>query len=300
MEAERYRRVCRWIDQASPHGRRKREQFSDRVVAKVYFWSTLCDRPVSWACDRQNWPRELLNAFGELPSQSTMSRRLQTVGVRQLVERTQVLLSERLDEVDIMKVIDSKPLVVGNYSKDRDARRGRAAGTMARGYKIHVITCGKAVKHWTLLPMNCNDQTGAAKLLPELANDSRGWGYVCGDNGYDANPVHRLCQSVNHQLLAPPRKSNKDVRDTRRNDPARIRALDALANPLGKCGLGPSFGQSLFAQRKQIERNFGHFVMDGLHAPPPWVRRPHRVALWVVAKFIQRMDRSLQIAGVKP
>src|SRR5690606_38221344 len=153
---------------------------------------------------------------------------------------------------------------------DTDAKRGRAAGTMARGYKFHTITCGKAVRQWVLLPMNCNDQVGAAMLLPTMAEDRRGWGYVCADNGYDANALHRLARSVGYQLLAPPRKSNWHVRDTRRNDPSRIRALDDLSNPLSRCGQSRSFGQELFASRKQIERTFGNLVMDGLYALPPW------------------------------
>jgi hypothetical protein len=37
-------------------------------------------------------------------------------------------------------VIDSKPLPVGAYSKDRNARRGWIArGKWARGYKLHLI-----------------------------------------------------------------------------------------------------------------------------------------------------------------
>ena len=75
-----------------PHPRRKRVQFHDRVIVLVYLWSALWDRPVCWACDPGNWA-----AFGgggggggppfELPSGTTMSRRLWTVGVQQLLGR---------------------------------------------------------------------------------------------------------------------------------------------------------------------------------------------------------------------
>src|SRR5262245_48564090 len=100
MEAERYRRVCRIIDQVSPHGRRCKQQFSDRVIVKVFFWSTYSDRPVSWACDEANWPETLrFETIGlRLPSQSTMSRRTRTVGVLQLIERVHTLLSESLGD----------------------------------------------------------------------------------------------------------------------------------------------------------------------------------------------------------
>jgi hypothetical protein len=299
MEATRYRRICRLVDQASPHGRRSRQQFADRVIVKVYFWSTQCDRPVSWACQAANWPAPLLaDVIGAtLPSQPTMSRRTRTVGVLQLIERVQTMLSERLED-DVVKAIDSKPLKVGSYSRDRDARRGRGAGEKVRGYKLHAITCGKAFKFWTLTGMNSNDQVGAAMLLPKLSDDRAGWGYVTADNGYDANAVHRLAAATNHQLIAPPRASNAQVRDVRRNCPQRIRALDICADPLRHAGVGPSFGLCVLRQRGQIERNFGNATMSGLGAPPPWVRRPHRVATWTAAKLIQRMLRQIEIAGV--
>jgi hypothetical protein len=297
MEAKRYRRLCRIVDQASPHGRLSKQQFADRVIVKVFFFSTHCHEPVGWACDPAHWPAALLeDLIGMLPSQPTMSRRLRTVGVLQLIERVQTMLAEVLED-DLVKAMDSKPLKVGSYSKDRDVKRGRAAGEMAKGYKLHAMTSGKAFKHWTLTPMNANDQVGAALLLPRLAG--QGFGYVSADNGYDANSVHRLAQAVDHQLIAPPRKSNAQVRDTRRNSAERIRSLDLCADPLQHCGITDTFAQSLIQRRSQIERNFGNVVMDGLFAPPPWVRTPHRVAAWTAAKLIQRMLRQIEIAGLR-
>ena len=55
MEARSYRRVVQCIDQVCSRGRRRRQQFSDAVIVKVYFFATLWDRPVSWACDLANW-----------------------------------------------------------------------------------------------------------------------------------------------------------------------------------------------------------------------------------------------------
>ncbi len=300
MEAQRYRRVCRLVDQLCPHGRRPGQQFSDAAVVKVFLYATHSDRAVSWACRAANWPEPLLHAAVgfALPSQPTMSRRLRTVGVLQLLERVRAALAERLGAGEVVKAIDSKPLRVGRYTKDRDARRGRAgAGEMARGYKLHAVTAGDAFLCWTILPMTDNDQVAAAVLLPRLGGQAA-WGYVGGDNGYDANPVYASAAAANHQLIAPPRKANAHVRDTRRNTPQRIRSLDICANPLGHCGLGESFGLGLLRQRKQVERNFGHLVMDGLHAPPAWVRTPHRIAAWTAAKLVQRMARQVEIKGL--
>lgn len=295
MEAERYRRMCRLIDQVCVHGRRKRQQFGDAVIVKVFCFAVLRDRPVSFACVEANWPEDLLERVAlSLPSQSTMSRRLRSIGVIQVIERLHHRLAEALGD-DLIKTIDSKPLPVGNYSKDHDAKRGRAAGRMARGYKIHAVCSGQATLHWTLLPMNVNDQIGAAMLLPRLS----GFGYVVGDNGYDANPVHEIAAAIHHQLVAPPRPSNQHVRDTRRNTPERLRALDLCADPLQHCYREPTFAGLLWARRKQIERNFGNATMDGLHAPPPWIRTPRRVALWAGMKLILRMLRQVQIKGLR-
>lgn len=313
MEAERYHRICLWIDQACPR-RSGSCIYSDRYIVKVQLWAVLHDRPTSWACDPRNWPderdRTAAMPMGDPPSQSTMSRRLRTVGVLQLLERTQVLVAERfVDDPAVgpgpLKAIDSKPLRVGKHTKDRDARRGRGAGEMANGYKLHTLRGGRggrAVLAWTLTGMNVNDQVPARQcLLPAAAaTPGGGYGYVAADNGYDANPVHLAAAAANHQLVAPPRKSNAGVRDVRRNTPQRIRALDMCHSPLRAAGLRESFGQSLLRQRKEIERGFGHLAMLGLYAPPPWVRRPHRVAYWVAAKLVIHLDRLLEIEGVAP
>jgi hypothetical protein len=296
MEAEWYRRVCVVIDQVCPHRRGERQQYGDRVVLRVYFWAVLWGRPVSWACRADNWPAPVLP--GALPDQSTMSKRLRTLGVLQAMDRLHAKLADAFPPTPL-KAIDSKPLVVGNYSKDRDARRGRAAGAMARGYKLHAVRCGGVLRYWTLAAMNVNDQVPAVRdLLPKLATSGCPWGYAAGDNQYDANPVHAAAAAANHQLVAPPRKANAEVRDKRRNHPARLRSLELCANPLKACGLGPSFGLDVLRLRKGVERTYGHLVMLGLHAPPPWVRRPRRVALWVAAKLVTQMIRLLQIKGL--
>src|SRR3954465_7351329 len=150
MEAERYRRVCAVVDQACPHRRGRGQQFGDHLIVKVYVWGVLHDRPTVWACDPRNWPDD---DDGDglrppaLPSQPTMSRRLRTVGVLPLLERAPALLAAAPPPAPL-KHVDSKPLAVGNYSKDPDARRGRAAGAMARGYKLHAVQSGGVLRYW--------------------------------------------------------------------------------------------------------------------------------------------------------
>lgn len=298
MEAGLYRALALLLLQV-PHPRRRRVCFSDHLIVLVQLWAVLHDRPVTWACQAENWPRDRTH---ELPSEATMSRRLRTCGVQQLLQRMLSKLSNLFPDT-LVKQIDSKALLVGHYSSDRDATRGRAAGgKMARGYKLAALSNGSPIKHWTLAGLNVNDQVLAAQLLPRLAEDQGCFGdsggYVAADNGFDANKVHEVAAAVNHQLVAPPRKSNRGVRDTRRNRPQRIRSLDLCDNPLRPCGVRRWFGGDLLRARVAAERNFSQLVFDGMHAPPPWVRRPHRVATWVACKLIIRLFKLHKKAGV--
>jgi hypothetical protein len=265
----------------TPHTpRRARELYDDRWVVMVHFWGVVHDRSQSWACDPANWPDDLLDR--PLISQSRLSRRLRTLGVQQLVERLLDAVTA-LFHTPLAKTIDSKPLVVGAYSKDADADKGRLAnGQFGKGYRMHAVTHGRVVRHWTLLPLSEHDAVGAAALLPRL----EGGGYVVGDNAYDSNDNHALAAAANHQLVAPARACNRDVRDAKHNRPERLRVLDMLHGPLEKCGVPSAFGRRLYDGRQRIESGFGGLASLGLGALPAFVRGPRRVALWVAGKLL--------------
>jgi hypothetical protein len=292
MEAKLYVRLYQMVF-AMPHARRRpREQFSDRWVTLVYLWSVLHDRPTSWACDARNWPDDLDRP---LISQSRLSRRLRTVGVMQLIERLLSTASDLFGMPPLVKTLDSKPLTVGVYSKDQDAAKGRLAdGVFGKGYRLHAVMHGRNVRHWTLLPLNQHDSVGAATLLPRL----NGGGYVLADNAYDSNDCHALATQANHQLVAPPRACNKDVRDAKYNLPQRLRALDMLYSPLRTCAAQTGFGPALYNARQQIESGFAGLTFNGLGALPPWVRRPRRVALWTAGKLLISLCRNAQNKGL--
>ena len=158
MEAKLFAKVYRLVfGIAHPPG--KRQQFCDQWIVLIYLWSVLHDRSVLWACDARNWPARM---EASLPADSTMSRRLRTVGVLQLLDRAMTLAGD-LFGPGLVKTLDSKPLFVGAYSKDRDARRGRTgAGMMARGYRLHSLNYGRVVRAWTLGTMNAHDSVGGA------------------------------------------------------------------------------------------------------------------------------------------
>jgi hypothetical protein len=286
MEAQLYRLLYRHL-MSLAHPRRARVQFSDRIIVLVYLWAVIHDRPVCWACEERNWKGE--RTF-QLPSDSAMSARLRTVGVQQLLERTLAAASD-LFPVTLVKVIDSKPLLVGAYSKDKDARRGRvAAGQFARGYRLNALTHARAVREWRLAPMNDHDTLAAPDLLAGL----RCGGYVVADNAYDSNDLYEIAAAANHQLLAPARAVNKGVRDPEHNCPQRLRALDMLDSPLEHCGLRGGFGHGLYNRREAVESCFGEMSLLGLHHLPGWVRGPRRVALWTAGKVLCYLCRLAQ------
>jgi hypothetical protein len=292
MEAKLFAALYRLVFSLPHTPRRPREQFCDRWVVMVYCWSALHHRPACWACGARNWPASLDRP---LISQSRLSRRLRTVGVQQLLERALAAGSDLFGPPLLVKQIDSKPLTVGAYSKDADARRGRVAqGQFARGYRLHAICHGRNVRHFTLLPMNEHDSAAAPLLLPRL----EGGGYVLGDNAFDSNDCHALAASANHQLVSPPRECNKDVRDATYNCPQRLRALDMLHSPLQKCGVQPRFGPELYNLRQRIESGFGGLTFAGLGPLPPWVRGPRRVALWAAATILLHLCRTAMNKGL--
>lgn len=247
-------------------------------IVVVFFWAVVHDRPVVWACQPWNWHSRPPKY---LPSQSTMSRRMRSEEVQKLMQAVEAHLGANVQQWWVQRM-DSKPLPVGSHSKDRDARLGRAGRGFARGYKLHAIwgpaplpTC------WRIEPMNVGDAPAARKLIAHL----NGGGYLVGDKQYDSNPLHAAAAQAGYQLVAPQKRRGRSL-GHRPHHPARLRALALSRQPLGK---------ALMDYRDQIERLFGTLTCTsaGLGPLPAWVRRPHRVRLWVQAKLILNALRSL-------
>lgn len=276
MERELWKKVYRVVrslssstEAAMTNGRR---HHSDMTIALVFFWAVLHDRPMNWACSMSNW-------FGrrrpkQLPSASTLSRRLRSAGVQDLL----VAIERQLRSTrppSLCKIADAKPLSLSPYSRDPDACWGRGAGRMAKGYKLYAIWSEAPLPcAWEVRPMNASEPTVATDLLPQLA----GGGYLLGDAVYDVNPLYEAAAATGHQLLAP-RKRPRGKLGHRPHSPYRLRAMELFRQP---------FGQELFRLRSEIERHFGRLTntAGGLGPLPNWVRRLHRVKRWVQAKLL--------------
>src|SRR5688500_7199556 len=255
MERELWTRLYRMlVAQATRLGRvrPKRARFTDAAVAGVYFWSVLCDRPVSWATHERNWPAGL-RPFDALPSQSTLSRRLAGARVRELLASLhESLASAAAPPHTLVKVVDAKPLPVGGHSRVKDARWGQGVRGMSKGYKLHALYewTGRLPVAWEVVPMNASEQRVARRLFRAGLRGGGGGGYVLADSVYDVNALYELAAARGHQRLARRKRRGADL-GHRRHSVHRLRAIDLLEGP---CAAGPgSFGRTLYAQRTSVE-----------------------------------------------
>jgi hypothetical protein len=272
MERERWEtlyRMLRGWDQRWFRGR-----YSPAVITAVYFWAVLHDRPVCWACDAQNWPSDL-SLRRWLPSQSTMSRRLRRLDVQVLLARLDNWLLQQRGEAVTVKIVDAKPLPVGGHSRDPDSRWGYGIRGFLKGYKLCAIWgTGSFPLCWRVGPMNLSEARVAEQLVPQL----RGTGYLLGDKVYDINRLYDAAHRVGHQLLAQ-RKRPMARLGHRPHSPWRLQAIAMLQT---------RSGERLYKLRTNIERQFARLTNfgGGLAPLPNWVRRQHRVRLWIHAKMI--------------
>jgi hypothetical protein len=257
-------------------------RYSVACIVGVYLWAVLHDRPVSWSCQAANWPPELRG--GRLPSQATMSRRLRTKAVQELLklmENALRIATSPPPEPEPVQVIDAKPLPIGSYSKDPDARWGRAAGTMAKGYKLYAVWGPAAIPEaWSIGSMNVSEK----QMAPELIRHTPGAAWLLGDAQYDSNELFDLAFAQGFQLLAPRRKKGRFGHHYL--SPHRRFSVQLLEGG----GWKP-----FHRDRTNIERKFGNCTSfgGGLAPLPSWVRRHHRVTLWVHAKLLINAQRTL-------
>jgi IS5 family transposase len=283
MERELWKIVSSAITAVDRGLRKGRYVHSAGRVVRVYLWAVLNDRPVSWACRRENWPGA--KPPETLPHQSRMSRRLRQ-------RDTQEFLGQVFHRLmpcgpELLKMIDGKPLPISRHSQDPDATFGRGAGGLDKGYKLHAIygQSGRVLA-WQVHPMNVDERKAAAELLGELDDE----GYLLADSNYDSNVLYTHSHEHGQQLVAARRYGAERKLGHHAHSPQRLRSIDLLEGP-------GQFGRTLYKQRRQIETRFGNLCSfgAGLVCLPPWVRTLPRVRSFVTAKLIIRAARDRQL-----
>ncbi len=281
MERELWPPLYRLLRDVAKDFSQKYVQYQPWVLVAVMLWAALHDRPVSWACQKRHWSTTTLKPR-RLPSPSTLSRRIDSVGVGLLWRA----LEQRLRDSGVpalVTFVDGKPLPVGGNSKDPDARFGRGAGGIAKGYKLHAIWSTRPVPEaWDIQPLDANEKATAAELVEQLASG----GYLLGDGNYDASYVYDAAMARGYQLVAPYRKGKNPGSGKHYQSPHRLRSIDILNS---------DFGKALYKARTAIERSFGHAGSfgGGLGPLPAWVRGLPRVRTWVWAKLLINAVRIL-------
>jgi hypothetical protein len=272
MEGELWRQVYALAKRLGKCKGVVRGTFLDVEIVGVYLWSVLHDRPVNWACQRNNWQRSC--PMNRLPSPSTISRRLRSAGVQWLLRALEKeLVNER--PASWCRFIDGKPLPISGHSEDSDAGYGRATGGKAKGYRFHgVFDESQGFVAWTIQPMNVNESKVAHELVSQLGVP----GYLVGDNQFDSNALYDLAGQRSIQLLVRRKKTARGL-GHHRHSPYRLNAIEMMKRP---------FAQSLLAARRRIESIYSQLtgLAFGLAPLPNWVRTAQRVKNWVRTKLI--------------
>ena len=250
--------------------------YSDATILWIYFVGVVNDRSMRWAHDSRNWP--LWARRLERPSYSQLMRRLGRPSIREDIDALNRSVIASLPK-STDKTIDGKPMTVGIYSKDPDARFGKVSKTMwGRGYKLHAIGNKHGViEAFIVTGLNAGESTIARSLV--RLTDMRD-AILRGDSNYDSSPTYAAVAEQGGRLIAPRRKAGTGL-SRRKHHPDRLRAIEELEH-------NEEMGTRHRRHRVRIEQTFGHLtnLPCGLAPLPNCVRRLHRVERWVAAKIL--------------
>ena len=288
MERELWSVLYRNVREVARTFHQKYVQIPGWILILTMLWAALHDRPVQWACCTENWRTTQLRP-PRLPSPRTMSRRVDGVGLgllwRAIEQRLRALSGAH---PGLIAFLDGKPLPVGGSTKDPDARYGRAAGVMAKGYKLYTIWSKRAMPEtWELTPMNIAETVVAHRLIPQLT----GGGYLLADGNYDSSELFDDAAGRSYQMLTPLPKG-KPGSGGHYQSPYRLRSIALMQG---------ENGPQWYAARTAIERLYGNTTSfgGGLAPLPAWVRGLARVRTWVWAKLLINAVRILNLKDLR-
>lgn len=276
MERQRFLELRRLLRRAvSGHESNGNCRYADAIIVQVALWAALHNRSILWATKPEHWPGDLRPRAG-LPSQSRMSRRLRTTGVLTLIDRLEQRMRQALPRSDV-QLVDGRPLVVGGFSKDRQAQRGYAAGQWQKGYKLH-LACNQrgVVNAWHVTKMRHDEPKAAALMLEHMPPG----GWILADAMYDRNTLYEQAATRGSRWIALPRNSKAKGLSHQWHHPDRRAAWPYVRTEAGR-GLVKKHQIRI----EQVNAWQGQPTI-GLGPLPHHVRRLHRVRMWVALKLI--------------
>ncbi len=198
MERELWPSFYRLLQETAKDFHQKYVPIQPWVLVAVMLWAARHDRPVSWACRPRHWSTTTRKPW-RLPSPSTLSRRMDGVGVGLLLRALEQRLRD-CGEQRRIAFLDGKPLPVGGDGKDKDARFGRGAGGVAKGYKRHAAWSLRPMPEaWDVTPRNVHERTAARAALPQLGYG----GYLLVDGNDDASDLFDAAWDRGCRMLTP-------------------------------------------------------------------------------------------------
>lgn len=248
--------------------------YSNAMILLIHFFGVMNDRSASWACDRRNWPlwcRRL-----KWPSYSQFNKRLRTDVITDLIAQLNAELRERLPRTSA-KVADGKPLIVGGFTHDPDARLGKVPDGWAKGYKLHVmVDSAGCIDDFELTALNAGEATVLRRIIQR--NDLRSV-TLRADSNYDSNPTYRVAADAGAKLIAPRRKPATGIGHHPQH-PDRLAAIAQLEGSRDRL-------REHQRHRNRVEQTLAHLtnLPFGLWGLPNFVRRLPRVRRWVAAKL---------------
>lgn len=247
---------------------------SDELIVAMYYWSVAHDKPMVWACDRENYNRRF--SPKRLPSQSCFSRRIRSPRCQHIMEQVGMELADVKNPSGV-NYVDSRPMPVGGCSKDVEARPGRVYGGKARGYRLHaLVSDDKRLLNWAVTAMNEPETRSIHELIKTA--DSIGE-VIIADAVFDASYLYDAVAKRGSTLIAAIRKDrlNSQLRRSH-SSPQRIAAVMNWKHGVS---------QYLYKDRIMVEATFGNMSSygGGLGPLPAWVRTHERVTRWIGAKI---------------
>jgi hypothetical protein len=277
MDRQVWKSVCAAIRSADRRVRRcgRRPQFSDQLILKMLLWSIMHDRPLCWACERDHY--STLFRPRQLPSVSQFCRRVKTSRINQMLQSVHEYLV-RSDQRSTRVFFDGKPLPIGDFSRDPDARDGFGVSKLQRGYKLHALgTQDGRILDFRVLPLNAGEPDTARELTPSLPPQA----LALADSNYDSTFLYQAVNERGSVLITPLKGRARSADRLRRMSAGRRWAIDLWDR-------FPEICEHVQVWRDQIERIFSAVCGygGGLSPLPAWVRRLDRVRRWVTGKII--------------
>jgi DDE family transposase len=294
MDREIWRSVVRAVDRAcrAVKDPGRRPVYTNNLVAKLYLWSVWRNLSLSKACDPERDQFNTLFRPRSLPSVSQFTRRVKSDALQEVLGHVhrQLLACGVASEAGYF---DGKAMAVSPVSKDPDAARGHVSGGYAKGYKLHAyVNDRRRIVVWSVTPLNTDEKVVAMELCDWLPPPPAcGVAVDLADSNYDSAPLHKRLAQQDRLLLTPLRGQDRVKRGSDgqlQHHPVTLRQMGPQRREAVELWKGHAdLARYVLKMRNNVEGVFSVVTVAlGGGAPPPHVRRLHRVRRWVGAKII--------------